>query len=291
MLIGHKKQWEFFKRKFELNSLSHAYLFSGAEGIGKKIFSKEFVKFVNCLNDNKPCGKCVNCQMIERDGFPDFMLLSANKRDPVFDDGGEIKIAKVREVQKFLNYKSYYGSFKSVIVDDAEKMNQEAQSCFLKTLEEPKGKTILFLITSKPDMILPTITSRCQIVKFFRPESLPQDTEKVKKEQKIFDSLISVINSNFADKFKYVKSLNFAEQDPLEILEVMQKYLRHLLLHKSGVKIEKNNEYFFEKPSLIQNYSLSRIKDTIDLTEDISNKLFFTNANPKLALEILLTNI
>ena len=208
MLIGHKKQWEFLKKNFELNQLSHAYLFTGADGIGKKTFAIEFAKFINCLSEKKPCGKCINCQMIEKNSFPEFMILSATERDEKFGDGGEIKIAKIREAQNFLSYKPYYGSFKIVIIDDAEKMNQEAQSCFLKTLEEPKGKTLLMLISSKPDMLLQTIASRCQTLKFFMPKDLPVNYEKLEKEQKILKDLLSVINLDFAEKFKYAKSID-----------------------------------------------------------------------------------
>jgi DNA polymerase III subunit delta' len=143
MLVGHKKQWDFLKKKSGTNQLSHAYLFMGAKEIGKRMFAIEFAKLLNCLGEEKPhlrqgfggqaCGKCINCQSIEKNNFPDVKIITKK------EDKSEIDIAQIREVQNFLSYKSYYGSFKIVVVDDAEKMNLEAQSCFLKTLEEPKG--------------------------------------------------------------------------------------------------------------------------------------------------------
>jgi DNA polymerase-3 subunit delta' len=257
MLIGHKKQWEFLKKKFELGQLSHAYLFTGAEGIGKKFFAKEFVNFIGCK-------------------FPDLLIIEP-------EDGKEISIAKIREAQNFLAYKSYNGGFKAIIIDGAEKMNQDGQSCFLKTLEEPKGKTILILVSSKPDMLLLTIASRCQTMKFLRPKDLPADTGKQKKSQEILGDLTSLINSGFSDKFKYAKSLDFETQDFGEILEVMQKYFRNLLLIEAGI----------EKPivPIIKKYPIKKIKDIINLIEDINNKFLFTNASPKLALEILLMEL
>lgn len=238
MLIGHKKQWEFFRKKFEQDQLSHAYLITGTEGIGKNLFVREFSEFIGCK-------------------FPDLMVVEP-------EEGKEISIAKIREVQKFLSYKSYNGGFKIVVIDEAHLMNQEAQSCLLKTLEEPKGQTILFLISSKPDMLLPTIFSRCQTIKFFKTKDLPKNLEKAEKEQNLLKDLLPVISSNFSDKFKYVKSLDFEKQSALEIVEVLQKYFRK---------------------DLIKN------KKILGLTEEINNKLLFTNANPKLALEILLINI
>jgi DNA polymerase III gamma/tau subunit len=79
MLIGHKKQWEFLKKKFELNQLSHAYLFIGYREIGKRTFAKEFAEFIGCK-------------------FPDLMLVEP-------EGGKEISIKKIREVQNFLAYK------------------------------------------------------------------------------------------------------------------------------------------------------------------------------------------
>lgn len=261
MLIGHKKQREFLKNKFETGQLSHAYLFTGAREIGKKIFAVEFAEIIGCK-------------------FPDLLIVEPS-------EGKEIPIVKIKEVQNFLAYKSYNGGFKMVVVDDAEKMNQEAQSCFLKTLEEPKGKTLLILISSKPDMLLPTIISRCQTIKFFKPkgpEGYPaQNPERLKKNQKILKDLIPIINSGLADKFKYAKSINFEEQKISDILEVLQNYFRALLLSETGV----------EKMSapVAKNYSVQKIKNIINLTEDINNRLLFTNASPKLALEILLMEL
>jgi len=261
MLLGHEKQWDFLKNKFEADQLSHAYLFSGEEGIGKKKFAIEFSEFIGCK-------------------FPDLKIVSEkNKRDPLFADGGEIKISQIREVQNFLSYKAYNNSYKIVIIDEAEKMNQEAQNCFLKTLEEPKGKTLLFLITSKPDMLLPTITSRCQLMKFFKPKDLPANKEKYEREQKIFGEVVKILNSDISNKFKYIKSIDFQEQDPLEIVVVMQKYLRQLML----------DNLILSSP-LPANYPISRIKNALNLTDNISNKLIFANANAKLALETLLIN-
>lgn len=241
-LIGHKKQWEFLTNKFTLGQLSHAYLFTGAEGIGKKTFAIEFVEFINCK-------------------FPDSKIISKK------EDKTEIDISQIREAQNFLSYKSYNGGFKVVIIDDAHLMNQEAQSCFLKTLEEPKGKTLLIIISSKPDMLLPTIISRCQTLKFLRPKDLPQNPEKIKKDEEILKEIIPILNSSFAEKFKYVKAIDFQDQKILDILEVIQRHLRDVLMADYGNK---------------------KVIKILNLIEDLNNKLLFTNASPKLALEILL---
>ncbi|MDD4083612.1 MAG: hypothetical protein PHD05_09550, partial [Sphaerochaetaceae bacterium] len=246
MLLGHKKQWEFLKNKFEMGQLSHAYLFAGPREIGKKNLAFEFIKLLNCIGkideSKKPCDRCTNCQMINKCTFPDLMVISSlNKKDPNYGDGGEIKISQIREAQDFLNYKSYYGSFKSVIVNDAENMNTEAQNCFLKTLEEPKGRTLLVMTSSKPEMLLPTIISRCQTLKFFKTSDLPENSERLIREKNILENLVPIFNSDFSKKFKYTKDIDFDKQDFGEILEVILKYLRYMLLVELGIEKEKEN--------------------------------------------------
>jgi DNA polymerase-3 subunit delta' len=238
----HQKQWEFFKKKFESEQLAHAYLFTGEEGIGKKTFAQKLAEFVGCR-------------------FPDIMTISANEKDDKFGDGGEIKIARIREAQNFLSYKSYNGGYKIVIVDNAELMNQEAQSCFLKTLEEPKEKTLLMLTSSKPEMILSTIFSRCQQIKFFTSKDISKNKEHTEKEKEILEKLIPVLGADLAEKFKYVKSLAFEKQSASEIIVALEKYLRK---------------------DIIKN------KKALELAEELNKQLILTNASPKLALEILL---
>jgi len=264
MLVGHKKQWEFLKSKFENNQLSHAYLFTGPKGIGKKLFAKEFSEFIGCK-------------------FPDFMLVGP-------EGGKEIPISKIREVQNFLSYKSYYSSaYKSVIVDSAEKMNREAQSCFLKTLEEPKGKTLLILISSKPDMLLPTIFSRCQTIKFLGKPILSQ--AKIDEEKKLLRDMLDIAGRGFSEKFKYVKLLDIEQQKFSDMLEILQKYLRYLLFSKIGAGQLAEQKYFSDVPDVFKNYPVSKIKKIINLSEEINSKIIFANANPKLAMEILLMEL
>jgi len=239
----YQKQWEFLKKKFEAGQMAHAYLLSGREGTGKEFFAKNFAEFIGCK-------------------FPDFMLVEKKQ------DKAEIEILQAREAQKFLSYKPYNSSYKVLTVKGAEKMSKEAQNCFLKTLEEPKGKTLLFLTTQSPDMLLGTIVSRCQTIKFFMPTGFQQG--EVKNEKEIFKNISSLVNSSFSEKFNYAKSLDFEKQSPMDIVMVIQKYFRKQLL---------------------DDFSSKKAKKVLELTEEISNKLNFTNANPRLAMEILLMEI
>ena len=255
MSVGHKKQWEFLEKKLKAGQLSHSYLFTGAKNIGKGQFAKEFTELLGCK-------------------FPDLLIVKSidsessvkNKKDSL-----EIDISQIRDAQKFLSYKSYNGGFKVVIVENADRMNVEAQSCFLKTLEEPKGQTLLLLVTSKPDMLLETIASRCQTLKFFKSKESSENLEKTNKEKEILEELLPVLNADLAEKFKFAKGFDFEERELSDVLEVMQKYFRKLLL------LGDTNQKKYIR--------------ILNLIEEVSQKLLFTNVNQKLALEIILMEI
>lgn len=114
---------------------------------------------------------------------------------------------------------------------------------------------------------------------------MPENREKLEKDQKIFEEIFPILNSDFSGKFKYVKSLDFESQNLSDILEVLQKYLRHLLMVKIGA--DKSGE----KDAFFANYPVSKLKKIIKLTEDISFKTATSNASPKLALELLMLEI
>lgn len=318
MIIGQQKQWQFLLNRLEKDQLSHAYLFSGPEQTGKRLLAKEFAKAVNCLakKNGLPCGVCQNCGNIEKGNYPDFLFIKP-------DEGKEIPVAKIREAQNFLSYKSYYGFFKIVVIDDAHLMNIESQNCFLKTLEEPKGKTIIILVSSKPEVFLPTVRSRCQQIKFFRVKTSEieefleaknvdknkagiiaeisdgrpgrainflNDAELFKREKEELAQLVKILNSDLASKFQYVKQANVDGQSLPKILENLQKFFRNLLLQKAGI-IKDLGDFFPEPGPSLNLYPVFKIKNIIKLIEEINLKASLTNINPKLALEVLLMEI
>jgi hypothetical protein len=128
-------------------------------------------------------------------------------------------------------------------------------------------------------------------LKFFKPKELPVNSGKIMEEQKILKDFLSIINSDLSDKFKYVKSFDFEQQNFGDILEVMQKYFRQLLFMETGVGKIKSEDAFFADTPIFKKYTVQKIKDIINLIEDINNKFIFTNASPKLALEILLMEV
>jgi len=298
MLIGHQKQWQFLKKSAKSGKISHAYLFSGPEHLGKKKIALEFVKLINEWQGPAEDGRVVG-------GWsPDLILIAPQQ-------GGEIQISQIKELIQKLSLKSYSAPFKCAILDKAHLMNQEAQNCFLKTLEEPKGKTLLVLITESPEMLFPTIRSRCEIIKFFpvkaaeienylenqgisRKESAQiiklsmgrpglaidfiSDPQKLENQKRIIKELIEISKSDLSSRFQYVRDLS-KNPNLKEILEAWLFYFRSILLGSLTPKF-KSPGY---TPPRLKNI-LKKIQSTIFL---ISN----TNINSRLALEILMLEL
>ncbi len=164
--------------------IASAYLFAGDEGIGKKTTALAFAASLNCkepvLRDTltDSCGQCPSCVKMQNGTHPDLLLVEPLTNDILIC---QIRPSKERDkcdqegydkprVVEMLSLRSYEGGMKIVIVDQAEKMNTFAANAFLKTLEEPPEDSIIILISSQPDRLLPTIRSRCSRLNF-RPLS------------------------------------------------------------------------------------------------------------------------
>jgi len=317
MIIGHKNQWKFLVKSAELNRLPHAFLFYGQEQLGKRFLATEFIKFLNCESSNyskRPCQVCRNCQDIQRGVYPDFILIEPNS------SGKEIQISQIRDVIGKLSLRPYSSNFKIAILDRAHLMTKEAQNCFLKFLEEPKGKAILILVTEYPQVLLPTILSRVQKIRFFpvkneeienylKKEGLSKekiknlisfssgkpgqlfnfllDPQRIENQKRVISEFIEISQSDFASRFKYAKSLsekipNQETKNLKGILDIWLSYLRNIFLSRLGgqQRTEKFNQY-----------SLSKLKKVIKLIQNTEFLISTTNANSKLALEVLLMEI
>lgn len=289
MQVDYQKQWKFLKNKFKSNQLSHAYLFSGRDENSIKELVKKIIKLINCPTsaDNQDlCGKCYSCSAIEKENFPDFLVVkSAYSKNSIKDgeDKGEISIGQIRDINNFLNVKPFYGSFKTVLVENAERMNLEAQSCFLKTLEDPKGKTLIILISSNLEILLPTVISRCQTIKFF-PSRQDNFSEE---ENKIILEFSRIADLSIAEKFAYVKSVQLSDEKFRKILSAARSYFRNILLEKIGVAKTGN----FSNRDKIKGFSVVKVQAILGIIEDIYRKHLFYNINQKLSLEALLMEI
>ena len=282
MIIGHQKQQNFLKKIVSSGKIPHALLFTGPEELGKKTIALQMISSIfkdNLLN------------------HPDFSFIEPKTN--------QIQIAQIRELNWKLSLKPIRAPLLGVVIDKAHSMTLEAQNCFLKTLEEPKAKSLLILITEHPNYLLPTIISRCENLKFYpvRNEEIRifleqgklskenikeiidfslgrpgkavnflKDSEKLKNRKKKIEELEKISNSPFSLRFKYVKELS-KKEDLGETLNIWLSYFRKNLI------FAKNSQ------------NLLKIKNILDSIQETIFLISTTNVNSRLALEILVMKL
>jgi DNA polymerase-3 subunit delta' len=160
-----------FRAAVERGRLGQAYLFVGPDGVGKRLFALELAKALLCERPPEPltaCGRCPSCAQVEAGTHPDVFTL----RTP--EDKHELPVDEMREFCTQMAMKPTRGTRKVGIVEDADDFNEESANSFLKTLEEPPPGSLLILLATNLDRQLPTILSRCQVVRFspLRPDDL-----------------------------------------------------------------------------------------------------------------------
>jgi DNA polymerase III delta' subunit len=156
-------------------------LFTGPEGIGKKLAALEFSKALGCeAGGYDACGECARCVSIGKGVSADVRVVDAvyqahllekeadleKDADKALAKQREWRVETIREICHEMQRRSFGGGWKAAIVDEAERMNVEAQNSLLKMLEEPPDKTLWILVSSQPGKLLPTIRSRTQTIAF-----------------------------------------------------------------------------------------------------------------------------
>ena len=137
-------------------------VFSGPAGIGKRLAAIWYAAFLNCLaqEETAPCGVCNSCRKILSGGHPDLHYAT------VPDNKTVIGVQEIREAIHQLEYAPFEGNFRVLIVENAEKLTDEAQNALLKTLEEPPSTAVIVLVTPLFGALIPTVVSRCRAVRF-----------------------------------------------------------------------------------------------------------------------------
>jgi len=158
-LVGHDAVLDSLKRAVRHERTAHAYLFTGREGVGKKLAAVHFACLLNCPEPETDAARsCRTCRRIIEEKHPDVIIERPDK--------DMIRIDRVRNLGSFFKYAPVEGRHRVVIINDAHLMNIPAQNALLKTLEEPPPGRVLVLISAKPAALLPTVRSRCRKVRF-----------------------------------------------------------------------------------------------------------------------------
>ena len=161
-LLGHEWAEKLLKKHIANNEIRHAYLFTGAPGIGRRSMALAFARAINCTNPpaaGEFCGKCRVCRQTLGQTQPDLSIVEPE------NEGGMIKVDQVRKLQHSLSLTPYEARYRIALLLNFQQANANAQNALLKTLEEAPEKVILLLTADSVDNLLPTIASRCEILR------------------------------------------------------------------------------------------------------------------------------
>jgi DNA polymerase III subunit delta' len=177
-LVGNQRVKDILRRMLEAGRVPGALLFSGEEGVGKKLFALELAKALNCQTPKglEACDHCSSCKRISQSKFPDHADEKDRREHLIWSDHPDVALARpynrllrigpMREIEQEANFRPYEGRARIFIIEDADRLNPQSSNALLKTLEEPARTSHLILITSRPAALLATIRSRCQMIRF-----------------------------------------------------------------------------------------------------------------------------
>ncbi|MFZ3071987.1 MAG: DNA polymerase III subunit delta' [Thermodesulfobacteriota bacterium] len=179
-ILGHGKEIERLKKAVRSKRIAHAYLFSGPDGIGKRLVAESFAAALNCADfSDDSCGVCRSCEMFDAGSHTNLCIIEPEEDAGTTDEAEELqkavkkrkrsqpvlKIEAIRGLQRALRYRVESGT-RVAVVDGAQCMTRNTANALLKTLEEPPEGSIVALLSSEPDSLLPTVLSRCQRINF-----------------------------------------------------------------------------------------------------------------------------
>lgn len=180
-MIGQEAVKEHLQKSLQSAKISHAYIFYGEKGSGKKSLAELFARTLQCgQGTTEPCNQCVSCKQALHYNHPDIIYVQHEK--PAIISVDEIR----KQVNNSIGIKPYSSDHKVYIIDEAEKMNVQAQNALLKTLEEPPSYAVIILLTSNLEALLQTIRSRC-VTLTMKPISDMQIQRYLMKEEKLPD--------------------------------------------------------------------------------------------------------
>ncbi len=160
---GQEKAKKLLAAAISSHRLPHGLLFFGPDGVGKSLFARGVAAALNCRQKRAgeplfACSECVSCRKITHGNHADFTVVAPQN--------GVLKIARIRQLIKELEYPPYEAAMRVVVLEDAHAMGREAANALLKTLEEPRPRNLLILTADSSGQMLATISSRCQQVPF-----------------------------------------------------------------------------------------------------------------------------
>ncbi|HSB03139.1 MAG TPA: DNA polymerase III subunit delta' [Anaerolineales bacterium] len=332
-LIGNEWAVDMLKKHVTDGTTRHAYLFAGAPGLGRRTLALRFAQALNCqtpIAAGVPCGKCRDCQQIAAMQHADLSVIEPTIRDPhnskelIPAPNGEIRIQQIRELQKTINLKPYQSRDRVLVFLRFHQANEEASNALLKTLEEAPSYAVLILTADNPEQLLPTIVSRCEVLRL-RPleiekvkrelenrgiESsrakllahisggrfgyalrLIEDPSLLEKREARLNDLQNLISASRVEKFAYADKLSGDKEAMRQAILIWLSYWRDVMLRSVQaetplVNVDRNVEI----EDLAGRLDLSAARMVVSGLEEVLEKME-KNVNSKLLAEVLLLDL
>ncbi len=317
-IYGHDWAVEHLRKSIANARIRHAYLIVGSESIGKETLARALAMTLNCTHEDenaRPCGACSTCKRIMSGNHPDIIYSELDATT------GALKIEEIRSVTGKIALKPYEARYRIAILRDFDHARPQAQDALLKTLEEPPSQALLILLAPSTESLLPTITSRSQVI-HLRPLStetihdvLVHDKQvaedqadllarlsggrmgwvmQVLAEPSILEQRTEALNllensvpMNRAKRFEIAEDLSKDKLALYPLLELWQSYWRDVLLLCQGIG---DNPANIDRRAALEQIANHTTADealtALQATRTLLNNLT-TNLNLRLALEVM----
>lgn len=312
-VIGHDWAIELLRQQEQVGRVAQSLLLSGPPNIGKSTVARFFAQYLNCQAQERPCGQCLSCRKIVSGNHPDIRI---------FDEDAPLKIDQIRELQREFSLSPVEGRYRVALLANFERATTSAANALLKTLEEPTSQVVIMLTAVEPSSLLPTIVSRCQILKL-RPlanaeiltslqaewqaesaqaELLTQlsagrlgwavnaliDQDFLARRTRFLEDMLDLLRMHRAERLGYAAELS---RDSTALKEALVLWLiawRDLLLLMSGGQTKIINLDWQDMLQQVAHRStLAQAKDMVARLQAAHNNLN-RNVNPRLNLEVVL---
>ena len=317
-VYGHDWAVEHLRKGLAHNRIRHAYLITGPESVGKETLARAFAQTLNCTHPDeaaRPCGECRSCKLIASGNHPDLLYseLDANT--------GALKIEEIRSVSQRLSLKPYEARYRIAILRDFDHARGQAQDALLKTLEEPPPQALLILLAPSSEVLLPTITSRSQVIplrpiaadvvkdiliehKGASPEQADllaglcggrvgwairalEDPELLEQRERALSLLENLLDVTRAKRFDLADDLSKDKLGLYPLLELWQSYWRDVVLMCQNAPVppanrDRRDQIERLSARLTPEEALGALEATRTMLRNLS-----MNLNLRLALEVM----
>jgi DNA polymerase-3 subunit delta' len=324
-LIGNERNQAVLQRLLLANRFAATLIFAGPAGVGKRQFALAMAKAVNCQRPTmtetayEACGACPVCQRIDAATYSDVVTVAP--------DGQFIKIAQTRALAEEIYTRPREGKHRFFLIDEADRLREEAANALLKTLEEPPPTATIILLTARPGALLLTIRSRAQRLNFAplttaemeawlkanftRPlpdnvllarltegrigQATAFDLSVYRQERNILLGLLEILAAG-ENRYRLLKAAEYLgkkERDEFEQeLDLLQRLLRDVFLIAAGQPRENlvNTDVADKLEALATRIGLARVTTWIERCNELRASLRF-NVNRQVATEALLLGL